>query len=373
MVYEDDNGLPGNEIYRTTFDIGRTDWQWIEVPLSVYVEGDFWIGIGDFSFIVNLGRDEEADAGRTYRKRGSNWTQRTDGDGMIRAIVSTGQVTDTGRIWVKNYGTGTLNISNIQVKNNSSWMGFVDPSNMSIGVNDSQAITVGIDTTGLSVDVAYWDTIVISSNDPIYSTYNVPVKVLISTQPNTAPIISDIPDQQFKSGDSVIIVLDSYVVDDQDPCSELLWDYEIIGGADSLLISINPDRVATIKAIVPWSGEKEVIFKVTDTGGLVDEDTITVIVDPVGVEDFEKTKAYGFSLTPNPSLNKVNILYQIPVSTFVKIEVYDIGGRLVEKVVNELKKAGLHTTVWTPKNNGIYFCKIKANKYNKTLKCIIIK
>lgn len=82
---------------------------------------------------------------------------------------------------------------------------------------------------------------------------------------------------------------------------------------------------------------------------------------------------------PNPSNPKSKIDYQLPADGKVTIKLYDIIGREAVTVVNETKLAGYYTAVFDGTNlaSGVYFYRIifegKAQKFNKTLKMVLVK
>ena len=113
--------------------------------------------------------------------------------------------------------------------------------------------------------------------------------VVFSVTPveNTAPVITEIPDQVFEEGTSSnIIVLDDYVIDLQDPDENIIWIAEQLVSAN-LDITINSIRqaIATPKDM-EWSGSQTVVFTATDLGRngksiKFDTDTVVFTVTPV--------------------------------------------------------------------------------------------
>jgi len=105
-----------------------------------------------------------------------------------------------------------------------------------------------------------------------------------SSQGNTPPVVSDIPDEIIDEGSTfATIALDDYVEDVEDPDTAIVWSYADDGDCD-LTVSI-VDRVVTITYPVDWTGSETITFNATDTGGLYDTDdaTFTVNTAPVGV------------------------------------------------------------------------------------------
>ncbi len=78
---------------------------------------------------------------------------------------------------------------------------------------------------------------------------------------------------------------------------------------------------------------------------------------------------------PNPFHGSTLISYSLPAATCVTIEVYDITGRLVEIVVNETQKSGIHQVRWNRKANscGVYFYRLKAGEFVETKKMVVVE
>lgn len=67
---------------------------------------------------------------------------------------------------------------------------------------------------------------------------------------------------------------------------------------------------------------------------------------------------------PNPFSQSTTIPYELERATHVSIKVYDMLGREVLSLVNEVKVAGVHQVVFEPGHlsNGTYFYKMEANR-----------
>lgn len=83
---------------------------------------------------------------------------------------------------------------------------------------------------------------------------------------------------------------------------------------------------------------------------------------------------------PNPFNPVTNISYSIKEKGTVTIDIYNIKGRLVKNLVNDVKSAGSHKETWTGINNagqevgsGIYFYKMRTNTTSATKKMILMK
>jgi hypothetical protein len=78
---------------------------------------------------------------------------------------------------------------------------------------------------------------------------------------------------------------------------------------------------------------------------------------------------------PNPFNPTTNITYEISKAGFVSIKIYDILGREVATLVNEVKQAGSYPATWNAINagSGIYFCKMQSGSFTATKKMILMK
>jgi len=83
---------------------------------------------------------------------------------------------------------------------------------------------------------------------------------------------------------------------------------------------------------------------------------------------------------PNPFNPTTTIRYDLPEATNVQVVIYDLLGRQVIKLVNELQDAGYRSIKWNGQNSsghtistGIYFYQIKAGKNSSIKKMVLLK
>jgi len=78
---------------------------------------------------------------------------------------------------------------------------------------------------------------------------------------------------------------------------------------------------------------------------------------------------------PNPFNPTTIIIYKLPLSSLVKIKVYDVLGREVQTLVNERQNAGYHSVVFNAGNlsGGVYFYRLQAGTYQDTKKLLLLK
>ncbi len=78
---------------------------------------------------------------------------------------------------------------------------------------------------------------------------------------------------------------------------------------------------------------------------------------------------------PNPFNPKTIISYQLPVTNFVKLKVYDILGKEIVTLVNEKQSPGSYSVTFDGSNlsSGIYFYQLTTEGYTDTKRMVLIK
>lgn len=77
---------------------------------------------------------------------------------------------------------------------------------------------------------------------------------------------------------------------------------------------------------------------------------------------------------PNPVKSSATISYTLNEAVVVSLSVYDIYGRLIKTIADELQNSGGYTATWNVEdiNPGVYFFRIRTGKYIVTQKCIVL-
>ena len=103
----------------------------------------------------------------------------------------------------------------------------------------------------------------------------------------------------------------------------------------------------------------------------------------VHIENENHTSVLQYSLQqnyPNPFNPYTNIQYELPISTNIKISVFNILGQEISVLEEREKPAGKYSVQWNGKDkfqnqisSGIYFINLKTPSYNKTIKGVMLK
>ncbi|MDP1675714.1 MAG: T9SS type A sorting domain-containing protein [Bacteroidota bacterium] len=101
-------------------------------------------------------------------------------------------------------------------------------------------------------------------------------------------------------------------------------------------------------------------------------------LNPLSVEDEHNSIPTIFSLSqnyPNPFNPATVITYQTPVTNFVTLKVYDILGREVETLVNDIQEAGYYSATFNALklSSGIYIYQLRSKNFVETKKMMLLR
>jgi hypothetical protein len=102
-----------------------------------------------------------------------------------------------------------------------------------------------------------------------------------------------------------------------------------------------------------------------------------------GMSSLEEEKSFNknprvFELAqnyPNPFNPRTTIKFQIPSSTIVTLEIYNVLGQKVVTLVSGKFNPGIHSYEWQADNlpSGIYYCRMQAGNFEQVRKMILLK
>jgi hypothetical protein len=111
---------------------------------------------------------------------------------------------------------------------------------------------------------------------------------------------------------------------------------------------------------------------ISDMGAYGGGDSIASSIDVRNLmpQFFELKQNY-----PNPFNHSTQISYALPQAAHVILEVFDVLGRRVSVLVDEVQQSGYHQITWKAagKSSGIYLYRIQAGNFKKTRKLILLK
>ncbi len=101
---------------------------------------------------------------------------------------------------------------------------------------------------------------------------------------------------------------------------------------------------------------------------------------PITVETPMPENFNLFPNYPNP-FNTITLLrYQLPVQSHVNIDIYNVLGRRIRTIIDEIKEAGFYTVTWdgldndgVPVVSGLYFYQMRAGSFKTTRKMTVVR
>lgn len=87
------------------------------------------------------------------------------------------------------------------------------------------------------------------------------------------------------------------------------------------------------------------------------------------------TKFAVYQNYPNPFNPTTNIKFDIPKNSFVSLKVFDVLGKEVAVLINEVRNAGSYSVDWSASvyTSGVYFYKLESKDFTETKRMLLIK
>ena len=108
--------------------------------------------------------------------------------------------------------------------------------------------------------------------------------------------------------------------------------------------------------------------------------TLLISGTPAGIQNKSNQIPESYSLMqnyPNPFNPSTLISYQLPVSGYVTLKVYDLLGNEIATLVDEYKPAGIYNVEFRMQNlelsSGIYFYQLTAGDFIQTKKMVLLR
>jgi hypothetical protein len=144
------------------------------------------------------------------------------------------------------------------------------------------------------------------------------------------------------------------------------------------IYTINTAPSGTLKIIVDrlgYNGDSSTVFLGTDNLDSVNFYLTKASVNVKTVSMEVPTKFFLYQNYPNPFNPVTKIKYQILKSGVVLLKIYDILGKEVAILVNEMQKAGIYELTLDASGlpSGIYFYQLKSDNYLETKKFVLLK
>ena len=278
---------------------------------------------------------------------------------------------------------GTITGFPVPVVTNSFWDSVASGQSTSAG-------GMGKSTAEMKISYTYSD---VGWNPAFWfmdSTFNDGYPYLSWQNPNGTPIPHIAKLNMSKSINFGVVLLDTSKVKSTsilNPGFDTLRIMDIVSSNESFTFTLTKNKIAPSETGVylyitftPQDTSKQTGFIVITSNALSSPDTLEVIGSgsTVTAVESEPGLPVSFSISqnyPNPFNPITSIEYSIPKTTFISITVYDLLGRDVEQIVNEVKLPGKYSVKFDGTNlpSGVYFYSIKGGDFHQVRKMILVK
>ena len=150
------------------------------------------------------------------------------------------------------------------------------------------------------------------------------------------------------------------------PCSE---DWKKIGFVEGSGNSSSPREYSFEDGLLPPGRYAYRVKQINTDGTFSYSGTVEV---ELGLAPNRFTLSQNY---PNPFNPTTAISYQLPAVSYVTLKVYDLLGREVATLVNEVKQAGSYSANWDASrlSSGVYFYQLEAGQFRETKRMILMK
>ena len=160
--------------------------------------------------------------------------------------------------------------------------------------------------------------------------------------------------------------------------------YTIAGGGDAKTASLNAtnnvDQLAVIENVqadengaISFTAEPNQGVN-NNTSGFYYLGAIEMVISDQVLSTESAVLSNSLAVYPNPVSSRAQITFDLKEQSNLKINVYDLSGRLVENIVNGEQPAGKFSTTWDRSSNiasGVYILQIDANGKRSNSKLLL--
>jgi len=182
--------------------------------------------------------------------------------------------------------------------------------------------------------------------------------------------------QRLPNGNTLICCGDKGIFFEINPAKEIVWEY-INPVSDTGAVFQGDTLINSVGRCYRYSPEYPGLAGKDLTPGKPIEkyENVSIKNDDIQTNTFLLHNNY-----PNPFNPSTTIDFEISESMNVKIEIYDVSGKLVSSLVNRNFQSGKYSTLWNgcdhfgnPISSGVYFYKLTGKTQTISKKMILIK
>ncbi|UCC43516.1 MAG: S8 family serine peptidase [Candidatus Zixiibacteriota bacterium] len=227
-------------------------------------------------------------------------------------------------------------------------------------------------TPGLYVDTLQFD-VPNASNTPVFSVVYLTVTEPVNPSDDSAWVDPSFVQSNFMSIHDPLDTVGVFLSSTNAPA---MYSGYVIGGPTSF-VSL-PDSVGFTNDSVflvfdPWNymagtHYDSILFDISG----IDNPVILLVSMYVAMDSMP---ALTLTAYPNPFNPAVNIMFDLPVASEVRLQIFNVVGRMVSTLVDGELGAGRHSVAWDGSTyaSGIYFYRLETNEAVLTRKMVLLK
>jgi hypothetical protein len=175
-------------------------------------------------------------------------------------------------------------------------------------------------------------------------------------------------------------IISDYTLNHIDGEIHLVWediDNPLTLPSNAELLTLSFEILPGTTENIPVSFMPAYVVDIAGTDFNVYSSDAYIILIPVSVdEDLLMPENYRVHQNyPNPFNASTTINFELPLSSQVKIEIFDLLGRKIETLLDSRFEVGYHSITWNARDypSGIYFYIMQAGDYSRARKMMLIK
>ncbi|UCG50537.1 MAG: T9SS type A sorting domain-containing protein [Candidatus Latescibacterota bacterium] len=135
------------------------------------------------------------------------------------------------------------------------------------------------------------------------------------------------------------------------------------------------DRPTCELTVVPYPGSPSVRATVAPDHRIVEAKGQTSYGGSDNELSLTRNVPALYGANPNPFKPATQITYWVPEKGHVQLSVYDVAGRLIATLVDDVRDGGEHTVGWRASDlpSGVYFCRLVVGEFTESKKMMLLK
>ena len=348
-VWEDDNGLPGQEIY-SAVQVSGNSTGWNERDVSdqgIIVSGDFWFGTKNFSSTQDWGMDTDSVSGNSIYAQSNalDWLSVDDGNLGLRVVLDCGDNCPGDDVCGDTIsgdvsGDGITNILDVVGLVNFILGGQLDECGLVAADFNQDGVVNILDVVGL-------------------------VSSILGGRTSDATSAF-----MYETASGVDMTSDGYLGAVELTLShDLGFELEL---TDDALVAEYKTNGTTTKLIVV-APETDHIFTTEDAFEI---DEVLAVNSHEFIEVVKHVSEFNLSAAyPNPFNPTTNIDFSVSEAGYASVKVYNLMGQVVGTLIDGMVDADTYSLTWDAQHlsSGVYMIKAESNGQVATQKIMLLK